>query len=102
MPQAVTAGCKTNPWTVLLEDTLRDLSDLRAEDLEELSARAECMMHATVAENPIRQRLPRPELHEIAGLARQHRLLGAMLHATGANLKALKSAVGEGNSPWAH
>jgi hypothetical protein len=100
MSKAVTARSKTNPWIVLLEETRQALSHLRAEDLEELSERAECMLHATVAEGPIRQRIPRPELREINDLGRQQHLLGALLHATGANLKVLKRTVGEVNSPW--
>jgi hypothetical protein len=101
MSEAMTARSGTDPWTVLLDEVRRALAHLRAEDLEELSARAECMLHATVAEDPVRQRMPRPELCETNDLGRQHRLLGALLHATDANLKVLKRTVGEVNSPWA-
>jgi hypothetical protein len=77
-------------WNELLEQTRRALATLRAEDLEELAARADCMLSATVGDEWIRQRIPRPRTQELVDLTRQHRLLGDLLLATDRNLTVLR------------
>jgi hypothetical protein len=99
----------TSEWSELLEQTRQSLSNLRAEDLDELAARAECMLAATVASNSIRQRMPLPREKGLADLVRQHRLLGDLIAATRSNLQVLRRARGgsscdarhgEVNSRW--
>jgi hypothetical protein len=85
---AETSG--TNEWSALLEDTQRALANLRADDLEELAARAKCMLTATLGGSWIRQRIPLPQPSHLLDLTRQHRLLGGLLHATGRNLAVLR------------
>jgi hypothetical protein len=82
-------------WSGLLEQTRQALATLRAEDLEELAARADCMLSATVDDDSIRQRIPGPQAQEFVDLARHHRLLGDLLLATDRNLAVLRRLRGE-------
>lgn len=94
----------TDGWSGLLAETRQALAGLRAEELEELAARAECMWMAVAGEDWIRQRIPRPQAQETVRLARQHRLLGDLLAATERNLKVLRRLRGRGGeerSRWA-
>jgi hypothetical protein len=77
-------------WNGLLEQTRHALATLRAGELEELAARADCMLSATVGADWIRQRIPRPQAQELAALTRQRRLLGDLLLATDRNLAVLR------------
>ncbi len=99
-----------NGWGELLAQTRQALATLRAEDLEELAARADCMLSATVGHDWIRQRIPIPQEQELLDLTRQNRLLGDLLHATDRNLAVLRqqrgdkyerSLAGKVNSRWA-
>jgi hypothetical protein len=96
-------------WNGLLEQTREALATLRAEDLEELAARADCMLSATVGNDWIRQRIPSPQAQELADLTRQQRLLGKLLLATDRNLAVLRrmrgeagerTGAGRARSPW--
>jgi hypothetical protein len=77
-------------WSGLLAQTRQALATLRAEDLEDLAARADCMLNATVGDDWIRQRIPRPQAAELRDLTRQNRLLGDLLVATDKNLAVLR------------
>jgi hypothetical protein len=83
-----TAGA--GDWKGLLKQTRQALATLRAKDLEELAARADCMLSATIGDDWIRQRIPRPQAQELVDLTRQHRLLGDLLLATDRNLAVLR------------
>jgi hypothetical protein len=89
MSDGVAERAEAGDWGGLLAQTRRALATLRAEDLEELAARADCMLSATVGPDWIRQ-VPRPEAQELLGLTRQNRLLGDLLNATGKNLAVLR------------
>ena len=84
-----------NRWGELLQQTRCALTSLRVEDLEELAGRAECMLAATVGHEPIRQRMPRPQAQQLAGVAREHRLLHELLIATGCNISVLRRISGD-------
>jgi hypothetical protein len=92
MSDAVVANAGASQWSILLEEARHALANLCADDLEELAARAECMLAATVSFESIRQRMPRPQQQELAGVSREHRLLGNFLSATSGNLKVLRAA----------
>lgn len=79
-----------NEWSALLEETRQALATLRAEDLEELAARAECMLSATLGDDWIRQRIPAPRRQELLDVTRQHRLLADLLRASGSSLAVLR------------
>jgi len=102
-------GPEGNAWSALLEETRQALSTLHVEELEELAGRAECLLRATQDADAVRQRLPLPERKQMAGIARQHRLLGELLHATERNMAVLRPLrdrvggrhpAGEGNLRW--
>jgi hypothetical protein len=84
-----------NGWSELLAQTRQALATLCAEDLEELAARADCMLSAAVGHDGIRQRIPRPQEQELVDLTRQNRLLGDLLHATDRNLAVLRQLRGD-------
>jgi hypothetical protein len=76
-----------NEWSLLLTEAQQALSTLRADELAELAARADCMLEAT---DPIRQHTSLPQGHELKELVREHRRLGHLLAATQGNLKVLR------------
>lgn len=90
---------KSGAWGVLLDETRLALSSLCAEDLDELAARAECMLSATVGEDPVRQRMSWPRGPELLELTRECGLLSALLVATDANLKVLRGIRGHESGP---
>ena len=77
----------------LLAETRAALANLRADDLEDLAARAEAILSTSS-----------PSVPNPAAL-REHRLLGDLLDATGENLRVLRRlrnlASTEGSSRWA-
>jgi len=79
-----------NEWNALLEETRQALATLRAEDLEELAERAQCMLAATVGSDAVRQRLPRPQGAELRALANQNNQLADQLRAIDRNLAVLR------------
>jgi hypothetical protein len=87
-------------WKTLLDETRQALANLRADELEELAARAECMLAATLGTEPVRQRMSRPHARDIAHVGKQQRLLGDLLLATGSNLKVLDVTRNERGSRW--
>jgi hypothetical protein len=102
-----TAG--KDSWSGLLEETRQALATLRAEDLEELAARAERMYDAAGGLAPRRRQRPRIGGDERAKVAREHRLLGDLLLATDKNLQVLRRldgrldervCAGGGNERW--
>jgi hypothetical protein len=92
MSDAVVARTGANQWSILLQEARHALANLRADDLEELATRAECMLTATLSSESIRQRMPTPQPQELPGVSREHRLLGDALRATSDNLKVLRTA----------
>jgi hypothetical protein len=95
MPDGVSERGEGGDWGGLLVQTRQALATLRAADLEELAARADCMLRATVGQEGIRQRIPRPQAQELHNLTRQHRLLGDLLLATDRNLAVLRRLCGD-------
>jgi hypothetical protein len=95
MSDGVRERAGAGEWNGLLEQTRQALATLRADDLEELAARADCMLSATVGDDWIRQRIPRPQAQELDGLSRQQRLLGDLLLATVWNLAVLRRLHGD-------
>jgi hypothetical protein len=87
-------------WSILLQEARQALANLRADDLEELAARAECMLAATLGTEPVRQTMPRPDARDIAHMHKQQRMLGDLLLATQSNLKALDSTRKQRGSRW--
>lgn len=94
-------------WSGLLEETRQALATLRAEDLEELSARAARMYDAATGLEP--RRRPGIRGAERAKVAKEHRLLGDLLLATDNNLQVLRRLdgrlhervrAGGGNERW--
>jgi hypothetical protein len=79
-----------NEWSLLLAEARQALSMLRADELTDLAARADCMLAATLGMDSIRQRMPPPQGHELEELSREHRRLGDLLAATHRNLKVLR------------
>jgi hypothetical protein len=105
----VIARSGTNEWSMLLAETRHALETLSAEDLEELAARAECMLAATLGLDTVRQYLPRPQGTDLIAMTQQQRLLGDLLRATDQNLAVLhrlhnragdRHRAGEVNSRW--
>jgi hypothetical protein len=99
-----------DPWTDLLRQARSALGSLRADDLEELAGRAECMLEATAGSDPIRQRISGPARRTTLGLVQEQGLLRNLLIETDTNLKVLRRACqdrpgsargGEVNSRWA-
>lgn len=108
MVNSVTDTVDADGWGELLADARQALATLRAEELEDLAARADCMRRATTGEDWIRQRIPRPQAGEAVKLLREQRLLGDLLAATKQNLEVLRrlrgdmrGCAGEGSSRWA-
>lgn len=95
MSNGETERAGAGDWSGLLAQTRQALATLRAEDLEELAARADCMLSATVGDDLIRQRIPRPQAQELLDLTRQNRLLGDLLLATDRNLAVLRRLRGD-------
>jgi len=96
-----------NQWSLLLDEARSALSTLRVEDLDELAARAECMLSATLDHDSIRQRLPRLVERELLDVSRRHRLLADLLVATKGNLEVVhrlrgydRAGAGRANSRW--
>jgi hypothetical protein len=91
----------------LLAQTRAALAHLRAEELEELAAKAEAMLaswESSGDSSGISPRCGAPELESrSAAIGREHRLLGDLLAATGENLRVLRHsrAPREGSSRWA-
>jgi hypothetical protein len=79
-----------DPWSDLLRQARSALSSLRAEDLEDLAGRAECMLEATVGEGVVRQRMRGPQKEAMLGLARERGLMRNLLVETDRNLKVLQ------------
>jgi hypothetical protein len=109
MSDAVAIKSAANGWSALLEETRLALSTLCTEDLEELAARADCMLSATLGDDPVRQRIPRPHGRELLELTKEYGLLSDLLVATDVNLKVLRrmrghksghARVGEATSRW--
>lgn len=109
MKDALADKSSPNQWGELLNETRLSLATLRAEDLTELAARAECMLSATIGDDSIRQRLPWPHGQELLELSRECRLLSNLLAATTRNLEVLRripgrgldcTRAGEANSRW--
>jgi hypothetical protein len=90
MSDGVSERAEAGDWSGLLAQTRQALATLRAEDLEELAARADCMLSATVGDDWIRQRIAKPQAQELLDLRRQNRLLGDLLVATDRNLAVLR------------
>ena len=99
MSDGVRERAGAGDWNGLLEQTRQALATLRAEDLEELAARANCMLSATVGDDWIRQHIPRPQGQELFDLTREHRLLGDLLLATARNLAVLRRLRGDAVEP---
>jgi len=90
----------TMEWRTLLAETRQALSTLRAEDLEELAARAQSMFDAsTPGGSAPRQGSPRASAGSRAQLAKEHHLLGDLLLATDRNLKVLRRLRGRLRDP---
>jgi hypothetical protein len=98
-----------NEWSLLLAEARQALSTLRADELTELAARADCMLEATLGIDSIRQRMPTPQGQHLEELTREHRRLGDLLAATHRNLKVLRGVrtdgrgcarTGEEDSRW--
>ena len=89
MSDAVADKAGVNEWVVLIGDTRHALSRLYAEDIEELRARAECMLSATLGHDSIRQRMARPRDNQLLDLTREHHLLHELLVATESNISVL-------------
>jgi hypothetical protein len=94
----------TGVWSELLGATRDALAALRADDLEELARRAECMAEVSVAQASSAKCYVAfsPQLSRVV---REHRLLADLLRATHSNLQVLKrldqqAASGEVNSRW--
>jgi hypothetical protein len=96
MPDLRSKQSVANEWSLLLEEARQALATLRAGDLEELAARADCMLAATVGWDGIRQRIERPSRSELTELGTMQRRLGDLLAATQRNLKVLRSTRAEG------
>jgi hypothetical protein len=109
MRDSVANTSALDPWSELLRQARSALSLLRVEDLEDLAARAECMLEATVGDDAVRQRMGRPQKQAMTGLAQEQRLLRSLLIETDRNLKVLQrsrddwrvaACSGEVNSRW--
>ena len=107
MSDAIATKSAANEWSRLLQETRLALTTLRAQDLDDLTARAESMSVATVGQDSIRQRIPNPGPRELLGVTREHRLLSDLLVATDRNLNVLRrlrgysrTPAGEANSRW--
>jgi hypothetical protein len=87
-----------DPWTDLLRQARSALASLRAEDLEDLAGRAECMLEATIGDGVIRQRMRGPQQEPLAGLARERGLLRSLLVETDRNLKVLQRVRPDGRT----
>ena len=95
---AETAG--TKDWSALLAETRQALANLRAEDLEELAARAQSMFDAAAASEPAQRRgTPGLAADTRAQLVQEHRLLGDLLAATDRNLEVLRRLRGRLRDP---
>ncbi|HEV2618595.1 MAG TPA: hypothetical protein VGU23_01500 [Acidobacteriaceae bacterium] len=79
-----------DPWTALLQQTRDALSLLRAEDLEDLAGRAECMLEATIGDSTVRQRMRGPQKERMGALAKERGLLQSLLGETDRNLKVVR------------
>ncbi len=107
MSDVIAEKSGTNEWGILIGQTRLALSTLRADDMEELGARAECMLSATFGHDAIRQRMPRPHENDLIEVTRERRLLEELLVATERNLNVLRrtggdcrARVGEASSRW--
>jgi hypothetical protein len=92
-------------WEELLTAASEALATLRAQDLEELTVRAEHMLRDATPEN-----LSALRRAGVANLKSEHRLLGDLLLATDRNLQVLRrvcarksgsTAAGEAHRTWA-
>lgn len=107
MSDAMAGKAGVNEWVVLIGDTRLALSKLYAKDIEELLARAECMLPATFSQDSIRHSMALPRGSRLLDATREHRLLHELLAATKENLRVLlqthgnfRATVGEASSRW--
>jgi hypothetical protein len=107
MSDVMECKARVNEWVVLIGDTRLALSRLYAEDIEELRARAECMLSATFSHDSIRQNMALPRGSQLLDATREHRLLHELLAATKDNIRVLRrtpgnfrATVGEASSRW--
>jgi hypothetical protein len=84
----------TDLWSGLLKETRQALAMLRAEDLEELAARAERLFDADAGLESQQQQGSRLRQAELVKVAREHHLLGDLLLATDKNLGVLRRLLG--------
>jgi hypothetical protein len=85
---------RSDSWSGLLEETRQALSRLRAEDLQELAARAQAMFAANLERESAGQAQAKPSAEELVEVAREHRLLGDLLLATEKNLAIMRRLQG--------
>lgn len=90
MPEETVSAYESEPWNELLQHARRALAVLEADSLEELAGRAECMLAATMGNDPIRQRMAKPQLRSSLGIAHECGLLRDLLHASERNLRVLR------------
>jgi hypothetical protein len=97
-------------WSALLARTRQALANFRAEELEQLAARAEGMLAAERAVKLQGRGRPAERGTKRAGLAQEHHLLGELLLATDRNIEVVRRLLvrfagrdcgGEGRSRWA-
>jgi hypothetical protein len=94
MSEGVAEMARTDSWSGLLEETRQALSKLRAEDLEELAARAQAMFAANIERESSGQVRSTPTSEELVEVDREHRLLGDLLLATEKNLAVMRRLQG--------
>jgi hypothetical protein len=95
MLEKVEGAETSDPWTELLQQSRQALATLRAEALEELVGRAECMLAVTLSSDPMRQRFARSQGCGMARVSREIDLLRVLLQASARNLKVLRRAAGD-------
>jgi hypothetical protein len=83
-----------NSWSILIEQTRHALATLRAEDLEELSERAEGMSDVNAGAGSHLRHQEGIHPVELADVMREHRLLGDLLVVTDRNFKFLRRLQG--------
>jgi hypothetical protein len=77
-------------WCGLLQETRRALSTLRAEDLEELAARAERIFEMNPCLEPTKRAGSEVLRSDMASLTRERHLLGDLMLATHRNRRVLQ------------
>jgi hypothetical protein len=85
---------RTDSWAGLIEETRQALSNLRADDLEDLVVRAQEMFGASVVLKSQQKHEPELCSAELVKVVEEHRLLGDLLIATDKNLAVVRRLQG--------